>query len=63
MSRVVPMQAKHLQLGDTLVTRHESATVVAIDGPDRIGTYDVFVQDNQGNRHMEIVTDIVTIQV
>jgi hypothetical protein len=61
MSREVPVQAKHLQVGDTLVTRHQPATVVAIDGPDRIGTYDVFVQDNAGNRHMEIVTDVVTI--
>lgn len=61
MSKEVPVQAKHLQVGDTLVTRHQPGTVVAIDGPDHIGTYDVFVQDNLGNRHMEIVTDVVTI--
>ena len=61
MPKEVPVQAKHLQVGDTLVMRHEPATVVAIDGPDRIGTYDVFVQDNSGNRHMEIVSDVVTI--
>lgn len=63
MSKIVPCQAKHLQVGDTLVSRHEPAIIYAIDGPDHIGTYDVFVQDNDGNRHMEIVTDIVTIEV
>lgn len=61
MPKEVPVQAKHLQVGDTLVTRHEPAMVVAIDGPDHVGTYDVFVQDNAGNRHMEIITDVVTI--
>ena len=63
MSKLFPVQPANLQVGDTLITHNASSTVIAIDGPDRIGTYDVFTIDKSGNRHIEILTDIVTIEM
>lgn len=63
MGKVIPIEPKNLQVGDTLITNNHQSMVVAIEGPDRIGTYDVFTVDKAGNRHIEIVTDIVKIEM
>jgi hypothetical protein len=53
--------ASQLQCGDQILIRGEIKTVVAIEGPDRIGTYDVFVQDAQGNKSQEIILETITL--
>ena len=63
MATLVKVQPMHLNCGDQIVLQNNVHTVKNIDGPDRIGTYDVNVIDNQGNSHIELVTDLVTIIV
>lgn len=50
-----------IQCGDQILVSGTVKTVVGIEGPDRIGTYDVFVQDNHGNKSREILTETVTL--
>ena len=61
MATLVKVQPKHLNCGDQIVFNNNVHTVKYIDGPDRIGTYDVNVIDQTGNSHIELVTDLVTI--
>jgi hypothetical protein len=61
MATLVKVQPKHLNCGDQIVLQNNVHTVKYIDGPDRIGTYDVSVLDEYGNSHIELVTDLVTI--
>jgi hypothetical protein len=63
MATMVKVQPMHLNCGDQIVIQNNVHTVKYIDGPDRIGTYDVNVIDNRGNSHIELVTDMVTIIV
>ena len=63
MATMVKVQPMHLNCGDQIVLQNNVHTVKYIDGPDRIGTYDVNVIDEQGNSHIELVTDLVTIIV
>jgi hypothetical protein len=63
MATIVKVQPMHLNCGDQIVLQNNVHTVKYIDGPDRIGTYDVNVIDQQGNSHIELVTDLVTIIV
>jgi hypothetical protein len=60
MVKVAPTE---INCGDGIVFNNNVYTVKYIDGPDRIGTYDVNVIDQQGNSHIELVTDLVTIIV
>jgi hypothetical protein len=53
--------ASHLQCGDQIIVSGLVKTVVGIEGPDRIGTYDVFVQDDHGNKSQEIINGTVTL--
>jgi len=57
----VKCSASQLQCGDQILVFGNVKTVVAIEGPDRIGTYDVFVQDNHGNKSQEIINGTVTL--
>lgn len=50
-----------IQCGDQVRIRGEIKTVVAIEGPDRIGTYEVYVQDQHGDKTQEIITGTVTL--
>jgi hypothetical protein len=61
MATLVKVQPIHLNCGDRIVLHNNVHTVKYIDGPDRIGTYDVNVIDEVGNSHIELVTDLVTI--
>jgi hypothetical protein len=63
MATMVKVQPMHLNCGDQIVLQNNVHTVKYIDGPDRIGTYDVNVIDEQGNSHIELVTEMVTIIV
>jgi hypothetical protein len=61
MATLVKVQPMHLNCGDQIVIQNNVHTVKYIDGPDRIGTYDVNVIDENGLSHIELVTDLVTI--
>jgi hypothetical protein len=63
MATMVKVQPMHLNCGDQIVLQNNVHTVKYIDGPDRIGTYDVSVIDEHGNSHIELVTELVTIIV
>jgi hypothetical protein len=63
MATMIKVQPMHLNCGDQIVIQNNVHTVKYIDGPDRIGTYDVSVLDGNGNSHIELVTDMVTIIV
>jgi hypothetical protein len=63
MATMVKVQPMHLNCGDQIVIQNNVHTVKYIDGPDRIGTYDVNVIDENGNSHIELVTEMVTIIV
>lgn len=52
---------EQLQCGDQILVAGQVKTVVGIEGPDRIGTYDVFVQDNHGYKTQEILNGTVTL--
>lgn len=53
-----------LQPGDQLVTPDNQVwNVKFVDGPDRIGTFDVGLIDAQGNNRFEIVHNLVKIIV
>jgi hypothetical protein len=60
---MVKVPPTEINCGDGIVFNNNVYTVKYIDGPDRIGTYDVNVIDQQGNSHIELVTDLVTIIV
>jgi hypothetical protein len=60
MERLISPQA--LQPGDQLVTPDNHVwNVKFVDGPDRIGTFDVGLIDAQGNSKFEIVNNPVRI--
>ena len=49
--------------GDQVVINHHLYTVKSTFGPDRIGTYDFYLQDERGHDHLEIVNGAVTLRV
>lgn len=60
MERLISPEA--LQPGDQLVTPDNHVwNVKFVDGPDRIGTFDVSLIDNQGNSKFEIVNNPVRV--
>lgn len=54
-------KASQVQCGDQIIIRGEVKTVIAIEGPDRIGTYDVSLQDQHGNKSQEIISETITL--
>ena len=50
-----------LQMGDTIVVHQQPCQVKYVDGPDRLGAYDVYVTDPTGQPHQEIITEPITI--
>jgi hypothetical protein len=60
MERLISPQA--LQPGDQMITPDNHVwSVKFVDGPDRIGTFDVSLIDDQGNAKFEIVNNPVRI--
>lgn len=52
-----------LTFGDEVIINQQHYQVKAINGPDRIGTYDLYLKDDKGMDHIEIVTEAVTLQL
>jgi hypothetical protein len=61
MNTLVKCQPKHLQLGDVMVIKNHTWTVINVEGPDRIGTFEVSLKDAYGNQRYDLVTEPVTI--
>jgi hypothetical protein len=49
--------------GDQVRINHHEYTVKAVNGPDRLGTYDFYVVDQQGRDHVEIVSEAITLHL
>lgn len=52
---------KNVQPGDHIILTSQILTVKAINGPDHIGTYDVFCLNSSGIQSQEIACGSVTI--
>jgi len=52
-----------LYFGDEISINQHHYQVKAVIGPDRNGTYDLFLKDDQGRDHIEIVTEAVTLHL
>jgi hypothetical protein len=63
MATVTSIPASNVICGDNVVINNNTYIVKYIDGPDKIGTYDLNVIDQFGNSHIEIVTGLVTISL
>lgn len=60
MERVIPPNA--IQPGDLIKTADNNVCLVRfVEGPDRIGTYEVGMVDNSGAGKFEIINTPVTI--
>lgn len=49
--------------GDIVSINGHRYMVKDINGPDYIGTYDIYVRDQQGQDHIEIVTEAITLHL
>ena len=58
--KIAPSQ---LNFGDEVIINKQHYIVKDIYGPDRIGTYDLFLKDDKGIDHIEIVTEAVTLHL
>ena len=61
MNTAVKCKPSNLQFGDVMLINNHTWTVTGIEGPDRIGTYDVKLTDSFGNQRYEVITEPVTI--
>ncbi len=62
-STLVTTDASHLQFGDRVIINAKAWTVKGIEGPDNIGTYDLFLLDEDNQPGTAIVNGRVTISV
>jgi hypothetical protein len=60
-THLIPTAVHNVQAGDQIVMGAEVWTIKGLDGPDRIGTYDLFLTDNQGHSKLAIANGIVTL--
>ena len=63
MSKTTVVSPTHLNMGDHIVINNQELTVKYVDAPDRIGTCDLYVIDQQGRDQHAIVTGLVTLIV
>ena len=61
MATLVKTPAKNMQCGDYILHENKVLQVIAIDGPDHTGTYDVHAKDELQKDKFVIVQDLVTI--
>jgi len=50
-----------IQAGDRILVDSKIWTIKCIDGPDRIGTYDLFLQDDNGVPALSVINGYVTM--
>ena len=61
MATLVKTTPDKMQCGDYILHNGKTMQVIAIDGPDHTGTYDVHAKDVFNKDHFVIVQDLVTI--
>jgi hypothetical protein len=61
MSKVVKCDPSQLQMGDQVIVANKTWTLQSLNGPDRIGTYDLYLSDNEGHTTATFTTEPVTI--
>ena len=61
MATLVKCDASKMQCGDFILFNGKTVQVIAIDGPDHHGTYDVHIKDENNKDNFVIVQDLVTI--
>lgn len=52
-----------INFGDQVRINQHEYIVKAVNGPDRIGTYELYVIDQQGQPHLEIVSEAITLHL
>lgn len=57
----VPTEVARIQAGDQIVVEAKVWTIKALEGPDRIGTYDLFLQDDHGTPKIAVANGFVTM--
>ena len=58
---LVPTNVTAIQAGDQIVVESKVWTVKCLEGPDRIGTYDLFLQDDHGAPKFAVANGFVTM--
>ena len=61
MLMAVKCYPKNLQLGDRILLINHTYIITGIEGPDKIGSYDLQLIDDYNNKRLEIVLEPVTI--
>ena len=61
MATLVKVTPDKMQCGDNILLNNKVLQVIAIDGPDHQGVYDVHAKDQEYKDHFVIVQDLVTI--
>lgn len=61
MATLVKVTPDKMQCGDYILHNGKTVQVIAIDGPDHTGTYDVHTKDELHKDQFVIVQDLVTI--
>jgi hypothetical protein len=57
----IPTEISHVQAGDQILVQSKVWTIKCLEGPDRIGTYDLYLQDERGSGGFAIANEFVTI--
>jgi hypothetical protein len=58
---LVPIEISKVQAGDQIVMQSKVWTIKGFDGPDRVGTYDLYLQDDHGIPALAIASEFVTM--
>ena len=58
---LVPTEIARVQAGDQILVESKVWTIKSLEGPDRIGTYDLYLQDDQGAPKVAIANGSVTM--
>jgi hypothetical protein len=62
MASLVATEAAKLQFGDRIIINSKRWTIKGIMGPDSIGTYDLYLLDDEYTAGTAIVNGTVTIE-
>jgi len=62
MASLVATEAAKLQFGDRIIINAKRWTIKGIMGPDSIGTYDLYLLDDEYTAGTAIVNGLVTIE-
>jgi len=58
---LIPTEISQVQAGDQIIVESQVWTIKGFDGPDRIGTYDLYLQDDHGTPKLAIANGVVTM--